>query len=797
MLNNELFQNPPARFTPGYFWMINDRMDVRVMTAQLKEMADKGARSVCMHPFPREFRWNSDMSPAYLSPEYHAIMAEVAEAAARLGMHWYLYDEGGWPSGSACGQVWASDPERFARTYAELDEEGKVRIVKVPQDPKYGAPVPDLLVPGAAEKFIRLTHEAYAEYLKPYFGSSVRFAFTDEPVMAVCTPGRLGWTADLPQEFLRRKGYDLMPWVPALIREQLMPGSKIAEVALDYREVMADLFEERFLLPIREWCRKNGLLSGGHFGGEDEWLRYHTMGFGNLLQSLRALDFPGVDMIWHQLYPGERLHAFPKLASGAAHQNGGGHVLGELFAIYGAGQQPDMLKYLLDFMLVCGVNTFVFSAIAMVCRDERMSGVSFGPVSPLWEYFREFHDYAARMSALMCQGKSMADTALFLDLRSFALGGRTNEYAVARAEKAADALLESQCDFDFIDDRILAAAGLEDGKLAVGEMRYSRLVLPGKCLFSEAGKKKLAELRAAGFPVFDACDPAAFAPLIALDHPEKALRVTKRSLGGGEYGYFIFNTSDRKIKVRVTLPENGSVAVAEPGSGRWFAVPSSDGSFEWTFQPRDSRYFLIGGKVETNPLPPSPGTVVCELKEGWTLRPLWKRFPGQHEFETVVCDEQEQSVELGDWRDTLGGSFSGEAEYALDFVCSAAENAVFLDLGTVRYAARVRLNGKSLGKRMLSPFIFPVKGMLNEGVNHLEVIVTNTLANAVNDEAVQARWTREFPKSYYTPMQRAFEQESLPSGLTGPVVLRADDGNESILLSPSMEENQTEKHCEE
>ena len=98
---------------------------------------------------------------------------------------------------------------------------------------------------------------------------------------------------------------------------------------------------------------------------------------------------------------------------------------------------------------------------------------------------------------------------------------------------------------------------------------------------------------------------------------------------------------------------------------------------------------------------------------------------------------------------------------------------------------------------MLSPFIFPVKGMLNEGVNHLEVIVTNTLANAVNDEAVQARWTREFPKSYYTPMQRAFEQESLPSGLTGPVVLRADDGNESILLSPSMEENQTEKHCEE
>ncbi len=782
MLKNGLFQNPPARFSPGYFWMINDEMDVDVMTAQLKEMADKGASSVCMHPFPREFRWNSNMSPAYLSQAYHSVMAEVAAAADRLGMHWYLYDEGGWPSGSACGQVWASDPERFARTYAELDGNGKVRIVKVQEDPKRNAPVPDVLVPGAAEMFIRLTHEAYAEYLKPYFGSSVRFAFTDEPVMPVSTPGRLGWTADLPQEFLRRKGYDLMPWVSALIRDRPMPGSRVAEVMLDYREVMADLFEERFLLPIRDWCRRNGLLSGGHFGGEDQWLSYAESGFGNLLQSLRALDFPGVDMIWHQLYPGERLHPFPKLASSAAHQNGVSQVLGELFAVYGAGQQPDILKYLLDFMLVCGVNTFVFSAIPMVCRDERMSGISFGPVSPLWEYFREFHDYAARMSALLCQGKSMADTALFLDLRSFALGGRTNEYAVFWAQKAADALLEAQCDFDYIDDRILAGAELKTGKLAVGKMRYSRLVLPGKCLFSEAGKRKLAELRSAGFPVFDADDPAALSPLIGLDKPEKALRATKRDLGGGEYGYFIFNTSDRKIEVRVTLHENAPVAVAEPGSGRWFAVPSSEGSIEWTFQPRESRYFLSGGRVGTEELPSSPGTVVCELKGHWTLRPLWKRFPGRHEYETVLCDGPAESVELGDWRDMLGGSFSGEAEYALDFVCPDAEKAAFLDLGKVGYAARVHLNGKLLGKRMLSPFIFPVKGLLNEGVNHLEVIVTNTLANAINDEAVQERWTRDFPRSYYAPMQRAFEQESLPSGLIGPVVLRAEDGTENLLL---------------
>ena len=784
MLKNELFRDPPAHYSPGYFWLINGPMDPDVMIAQLKDMADHGARTVCMHPFPREFRWNSDMSPAYLSPEYHAVMDKVAAAADRMDMNWYLYDEGGWPSGSACGQVWAADPERFSRSWAELDENGKVRIVKAKNDPKRNAPVPDVLVPGVTELFLRLTHEAYAQYLKPYFGRSIRFAFTDEPAMASTRSGRLGWTADLPQEFLRRKGYDLLPWVPALLQDMLLPGSRAAEVALDYREVMADLFAERFLLPIRAWCRRHGLLSGGHFGGEDQWFDYAALGFGNILQSLGALDLPGVDMIWHQLYPGERLHPFPKLASSTAHQNGVSQVMAELFAIYGAGQQPDRMKYLLDYMLVCGVNTFVFSGISMSCRDGHLGEVSFGPVNPLWPYFNEFHSYAARMTALLCQGTSCADTALFLDLRAFQLGGRVGEYAVTRALKSADTLLEAQCDFDYIDDRLLAGAELKNGRLEVGKMQYSRLVLPGKCLFSPAGEKKLAELRQAGFPVFDAADPAALSPLIRLDHPETALRVTKRDLGDGEYGYFIFNTSERRIEVRVTFPETAPLAVADPDGARWYAVPSSGGSFAWTFRPGEGRYFLSGGRVETPPLPPAPGSIVCELAGAWTLRPLWKRFPGRHEYETAACDASPQSAALGDWRKYLGNDFSGEAVYTLDFDCSEAEKAVFLDLGKVCYAASVRLNGEPVGGRMTSPFIFEVKGLVRNGPNHLEIAVTNTLANAVNAEPVQEYWREHFQKSVYAPMQRCFERESLISGLLGPVVLRADDGADPVIIPP-------------
>ena len=246
MFNLKNFQAPPAHLSPGYFWIINHTMDAEELIGQLKDMAAHGARSVCMHPVPREFRYDTAMSPGYLTADFHRIVKEVAAAASELGMHWYLYDEGGWPSGSACGQVWARDPERFSRRYATLDEQGQVKIVKIAEDPQKSAPIPDLLAPGATGCFLELTHQAYAEYLAPYFGNMIRFTFTDEPLHAPFGHGMLAWTEDLPQEFLRRKGYELEVFVPDLLRGAIQPGSPIAEVSLDYREVLAELFEERF-----------------------------------------------------------------------------------------------------------------------------------------------------------------------------------------------------------------------------------------------------------------------------------------------------------------------------------------------------------------------------------------------------------------------------------------------------------------------------------------------------------------------------------------------------------------------
>ena len=105
--------------------------------------------------------------------------------------------------------------------------------------------------------------------------------------------------------------------------------------------------------------------------------------------------------------------------------------------------------------------------------------------------------------------------------------------------------------------------------------------------------------------------------------------------------------------------------------------------------------------------------------------------------------------------------------YATTFESQRAGNAL-LDLGDVRYACTVRLNGRMVEKKFWGPYKFNIP--LRKGPNKLEIIVTNTLANALANPEVPKRWLKQLGHiSSYENKQRAFEKDSLSSGLLGPV----------------------------
>ena len=156
MFNLHQFRFPEAINAPGYFWFLNAKLNETELRQQLRDMANVGARSVCPHPFPSEFRADSmaSLEPGYLTTEYFEMFEIIADECAKLGLNCYLYDEGGWPSGSACGQVYAADPERFARRFIVSNGPGKYKIEREEAHPDVMSPLPDVLAPGQRKSFL-------------------------------------------------------------------------------------------------------------------------------------------------------------------------------------------------------------------------------------------------------------------------------------------------------------------------------------------------------------------------------------------------------------------------------------------------------------------------------------------------------------------------------------------------------------------------------------------------------------------------------------------------------------------
>src|SRR5262249_27646781 len=60
------------------------------------------------------------------------------------------------------------------------------------------------------------------------------------------------WTGEFLKEFPKRRGYDLAPYLPALVADI---GPKTSAVRHDWGQTLTELFNERFLATMREWSR--------------------------------------------------------------------------------------------------------------------------------------------------------------------------------------------------------------------------------------------------------------------------------------------------------------------------------------------------------------------------------------------------------------------------------------------------------------------------------------------------------------------------------------------------------------
>ena len=158
---------------------------------------------------------------------------------------------------------------------------------------------------------------------------------------------------------------------------------------------------------------------------------------------------------------------------------------------------------------------------------------------------------------------------------------------------------------------------------------------------------------------------------------------------------------------------------------------------------------------------------VAELAGSWTVAfdPKWGGP------EKVVFDK------LVDWttRPEEGIKYySGTAVYRKTFDLAdlplLPKKRVFLDLGTVNYLARVRLNGKDLGVAWTAPWRVDISGVVKEKGNELQIEVVNTWLNRlVGDAHLPAEKRLAKTNVGYPPTYPL-----MPSGLLGPVTVRRE-----------------------
>ncbi|MCX7597894.1 MAG: hypothetical protein N2512_03365, partial [Armatimonadetes bacterium] len=548
------FEAPATAYRPVITWIWNGRLDARRLCEQLDDIAAHGFGGVVFCPMGENFRLKDfliGIDPPYLSEGFFETVRACVEHCARIGLYFWLYDEGGWPSGSAQGHVVAGHPEFRARVLTCRREEagqpgepvapvarcairadGQVtlllagessqdaRHVLVFEEKVLDTIYPDLLNPAVVQRFIELTHERYARVVGDYFGTTIPGIFTDECRVL----GRLGgegapWSPALAQR-LDETHPDWRLLLPCLFGAEALgfdPWEVLGEAAVArarcaWADAVSRQFKAAYFDQINRWCDEHGLIHIGHVGGEDNLPDHVDGGFWHWFRTAGALHAPGVDIIWRQAFPGQANFSFPALAASALHGRPDGAApttdpldklaVSESYAVYGYGATFSQYAWAANFQVVRGVNRIWPVGYHYETAGGRAYGTMshLGPGNPLWRHWPAFNLYLSRLGLLMSQTGHACTVAVYYPIEAeWAYHGRPEASRAWHSWRSiCEALQEEQVPFDILDADAVASAAVGDACLETPGQSYGTVIVPECRVIPAAVMAKLAALHEAG-----------------------------------------------------------------------------------------------------------------------------------------------------------------------------------------------------------------------------------------------------------------------------------------------------------
>lgn len=783
------FRNIPVACNPAYTWSWNTTVTREGIHQQLDEMYDAGIRVFYVIAMPENFRpenGRTPLSPDYLSEEYIDLLYEAFEYADAKGMVCWLYNEGGWPSGMACGKVREGHPElaiKGIRTEQCVLTAGEPyvvpeKLISAFADDKrvYGGEIfssdttitqyiafsyegirSDIADRCTTDRFIELTHEAIARRFGDHMGREVTVMFDDESGMGP-------WTDGLDKLFLERYGYDIGDFMPWIAPGGVEPETEAqCRAKSDYIMLCGELVKENYFLPMREWLNRRGMLSMGHLNNDSKSYGNVWDLYGNTMSLLRSFDIPGVDVIWSQITRPvngvscpEGNQFFPRMASSAARQQGHSLCVSESFAVYGSQLTPDEMRYIIGYQAVRGISMFNFMSLSYdrsgpMCLQFRPN---FHVGNPGMDTLDQLNRYTTRLSYILQQAKTDLSTALYWPLRTIAACGEPGKKAIESFEALGNMLEKNGVSFDLIDEDFVRSAAVKDGVLKGEHVSYANVFVPEASFEPADVTEKLNTVGKGIVPDLCSCSCADI--------------VSRRLFfPDGSEGYLLFNGSDGDISGQIQIPSEKTPYLVDLCTGELFRMPheQADGQCSVHVKFASGEMLLLWLSGESCEVGLQPETeFVCDLTDSLkgfiSRRYLIDHLNGP---QNVYFNAGEE-LHAGEWE----SHFSGEVTYAA-LLPELPDKELFLELGEVRYFAKIFLNGEKLGDLCLSPYRLPLRAKPGD---ELKIVVANTIANVCHDaEYFDLRGVRD--TGPYHANMRKYEAAAPAGGLIGPVTIRA------------------------
>lgn len=804
-MNNDRFDinsfvSPSAAYAPVYVWVWNDICTKTIIDNQLSEMQNLGIRAFYILPEPKNFRPDSmptNLYPEYLSEEYSELCTYAVRKGKELGMRCWIYDEGGWPSGSACGKVIKDRPE-YARQVLKFSEhsfcQGEVyeksssdvlasfiddrsmidsgymfsedAVVTEYYTEKENSDYPDLLNKKATEYFIEITHEKYTL-------DNITAVFTDEPKASLYS-----FNNELEERYEKLYGESVLPYLP-LIARKTAPTEENVRILQRWYDLCSKMFCENYLLPCRKWANDHGLAFTGHMDVDhrpDGCI--NGGGNFNLMRALRCLDIPGVDVIWRQLCPENMIidknemngynGFFPRYASSAAAHNGSKLAMSEIFGVAGAAVTYDIMRFIVGYQAVRGITVFnpfnfpLGRKGALLAQELPV----FTENQPYYKFFSQFNRYVERMSYISSLGERVCSTGLYYPVSDFQ-GGLYADVMAEKFDILGRTLEDMLVDFDIIDDdAIQLSHGADKGSLCIGNAVYKHIVIPEGAFIPEDTQNMLNRFVRGGGRVLHC--PSEIEPVISVDG--EGIRAMHRKAENAEI-YFLFREKGHTGEYKVHLPSSDGYLLDLTNGEQLQHFDTENSILKLSLATGETAVILLTDE-QLNAESKKEFRVKNDIGDSFMFRKELELAFDENGFRNIKYSENEVPVRLGNWDYLVGNDYSGSCVYETTFIIpdEKTEREAEIDLGEVHYSAEVFLNGHHIGSAIMPPYRLRIPCGVLKKENKLEIVVTNTSANLYVHTDYFDKWKAEELSPYFAG-ELEYAKDYVSGGLYGPVAL--------------------------